>query len=399
MSEPIEICDVCDVFDGPHATPKRTVEGPIYLGIKAISADGFLIPEEFTYLSEEDYKTWTKRVIPQENDIVFSYEATLGRYVLIPKGFYGCLGRRLAIIRAKNDKVNIKWLYYYFKSPEWSAFIRNHQVSGSTVDRISIDDFPFYTINLPERNKQDAIVGVLSSIDQKIQLNSRIVAELEAMAKTIYDYWFVQFDFPDENGKPYRSSGGKMEWNKQLKREMPEGWLSCKIGDLLAKVPNSTRIQSTEYLKRGSIPVIDQSDTFIAGYTEELGSIIPSKNGSIIFGDHTRVVKYIDFDFARGADGTQVLISNNVRMPQLLFYYTILKIDLSNYGYARHFKFLKETDVIVPSEYVANHFNDIVTTFHNIITNKVFENIELARLRDWLLPMLMNGQVVVKNKL
>lgn len=396
MSEPVQICEVCDVFDGPHATPKRTSNGPIYLGIKAISEDGFLIPEEFTYLSEEDYKIWTKRVTPQENDIVFSYEATLGRYALIPKEFYGCLGRRLAVIRAKNEKVNIRWLYYYFKSPEWTTFIRNHRVSGSTVDRISIDDFPNYTIKLPKRKEQDAIIKVLLSIDKKIQLNNCVITELENMAKTIYDFWFVQFDFPNAEGKPYRLSGGEMEWNEKLKRKIPEGWSSCKIGDLLAKVPNTTRIQSTEYLDSGSIPVVDQSNAFIAGYTENHSSIIPSKNGTIIFGDHTRIVKYVGFDFARGADGTQVIVSNSKRVPQILFYYTILKIDLSNHGYARHFKFLKETDIIVPCEHVAKTFSSIVSPFHEMITKKVFENIELAKLREWLLPMLMNGQIRVE---
>jgi len=90
-------------------------------------------------------------VIGEKDDMVFSYEATLGRYAMIPEGFYGCLGRRLAIIRAKSDALNIHWLYYYFRSPAWNAFIRNNTVVGSTVNRISIDDFPSYEIPLPDR--------------------------------------------------------------------------------------------------------------------------------------------------------------------------------------------------------------------------------------------------------
>lgn len=236
MSNTIEIREVCDVFDGPHATPKKTATGPIYLGIDAITADCRLNPLEYNYLSEKDYKIWTKRVIPVENDIVFSYEATLGRYAMIPADFYGCLGRRLALIRVKDNRINPTWLYYYFMSPEWKVFIANHTVKGSTVDRISVEAFPSYKIPLIERQKQNDIVKILKSIDDKIENNKRICSELETMAKTIYDYWFVQFDFPDENGKPYRTSGGEMVWNEQLKREIPKGWNVTNIGNLTTVV-------------------------------------------------------------------------------------------------------------------------------------------------------------------
>ena len=179
MNELITIGEVCNVFDGPHATPKKTKTGPVYLGIDAVTNDGRLNPQEYAHLSEEDYKIWTRRVTPQKDDIVFSYEATLGRYAMIPDGFYGCLGRRLAIVRAKDSRVNPRWLYYYFLSPEWSIFIENHTVKGSTVNRISVDDFPTYKIPLPGRKMQNDVVEVLSAIDYKIETNSRICAELE----------------------------------------------------------------------------------------------------------------------------------------------------------------------------------------------------------------------------
>ena len=228
----VRIGDICQVFDGPHATPTKITEGPVYLGIDAITEDGRLNPAEYNHLSEADYKIWTKRVTPQKNDIVFSYEATLGRYAMIPDGFYGCLGRRLAIVRAKDDRVNPKWLYYYFLSPEWKVFVANHTVKGSTVDRISVEDFPGYPIPLPKRNEQDDVVEVLSRIDARIDTNTCICNELEAMAKTLYDYWFTQFDFPDAEGKPYRFSGGEMNWNDQLKREIPKGWTVGQLSDI-----------------------------------------------------------------------------------------------------------------------------------------------------------------------
>jgi len=176
----IKIKDVCDIYDGPHATPQKTVAGPVYLGIDAITEDGRFNESEFAHLSPEDYLKWTKRVIPVEGDIVFSYEATLGRYAIIPEGFYGCLGRRLALIRNKSDQLNTKWLFYYFQSPEWKAFIQRNIVKGSTVNRISIEDFPDYTIPVVPKKRQDHIAFILNAIDQKISLNIKINDNLAA---------------------------------------------------------------------------------------------------------------------------------------------------------------------------------------------------------------------------
>ena len=179
----VRIGDIATVFDGPHATPKKIAEGPIYLGLDGITDDGRFNPSGFAHLSEDDYVIWTRRVTPQEDDIVFSYEATLGRYVLIPKDFYGCLGRRLGIVRCDKAKVNPRWLYYFFLSPEWTHFTQSHKVRGSTVDRLSVDDFPGYEIPLPSLEEQNRAVDAIFPVDQKIDLNTRLCAELECMAR------------------------------------------------------------------------------------------------------------------------------------------------------------------------------------------------------------------------
>lgn len=289
-----------------------------------------------------------------------------------------------------------KYLAFYLRGYLFRKAVTNNAFMTLRAS-FNEDIFSFLYLYLPPYEEQVKIGDLLYRMEQKIQLNKRIIAELEAMAKTIYDYWFVQFDFPNATGKPYRSSGGKMVWNEKLKREIPKGWKPCLIDDLLDKTPNTKRIQSSDYLLEGSIPVIDQSTYLIAGYTDEASALIKTTNGAIVFGDHTRIVKFIGFDFARGADGTQVLISNNTNnMPQLLFYYSILKIDLSNYGYARHFKFLKDSLIVLPDEEVAQQFNEKVEPLHKMISHIIFQNLELTKLRDWLLPMLINGQVSVE---
>ena len=228
-------------------------------------------------------------------------------------------------------------------------------------------------------------------------ISSNINDYLEEMAKTIYDYWFVQFNFPNKNGTPYKASGGNLFYNMLLKKEIPSNWAVDTIGNLLSKVPNSTKIPSTAYCENGLIPVIDQSSNFIAGYTNDETSILVNPNGYIIFGDHTRVVKYVRFPFARGADGTQIIDSNNNNMPNELFHQVIKSIDLSNYGYARHFKYLKDTVIAIPPTDLAYAYTEKVSRWYKIQASLIKENMVLCQLRDWLLPMLMNGQATIED--
>jgi type I restriction enzyme S subunit len=217
----------------------------------------------------------------------------------------------------------------------------------------------------------------------------------------------VQFDFPfdfaqdkpaDDNSKPldikpYKSGGGKMVWNKELKREIPEGWDPDLIENILEKENKTPKVPSSEYELEGEIPIIDQSTDFICGYTNQENARIRTSSPRIVFGDHTRILKLINFDFARGADGTQVLLSNNSRVPQHYFYQSLLMIDLSNYGYARHFKFLKDSKIIQPDLKTSQSFERQADSWYKSIKQNIFENKQLSSLRDWLLPMLMNGQV------
>jgi type I restriction enzyme S subunit len=289
---------------------------------------------------------------------------------------------------------NTYFVHYLF------TFIRQriqNSIQGSIQDNINIDYLEKLELRIPDLPTQQKIAAVLSALDDKIELNNKINAELEAMAKTLYDYWFIQFEFPNAEGKPYKSSGGSMEYNHILKREIPKGWEVKKIGELLKKNDSNLKLSAKEYASKGKFPVIDQSTDFIAGFTdcEDYKISINKNDPAIIFGDHTRILKLINFDFVRGADGTQVLFTNSDKMPQYLFYHSLLKIDLSNYGYARHFKFLKDKFIIVPDEDLANRFNKVVKSIFDKVLSNQLQNQELAELRDWLLPMLMNGQVKV----
>ena len=306
-----------------------------------------------------------------------------------------CFPDSIVGFNANPEKSSELFVYYFF---EYIKKEIQKSASGSIQDNINIDYLSKMRIKVPEKKYQDKIVELLSSIDKKILLNNQINQELEAMAKTLYDYWFVQFDFPDQNGKPYKSSGGKMVYNTELKREIPEEWGVESVGNLLDKVTKSEKIENNSIEFVGRIPVIDQSQKYIAGFTNNENALLQPQNGHVIFGDHTRVVKYINFDYARGADGTQVLISNNENISNVLLYHMIEDFDLSNYGYARHFKFLKEKIVIVSDKEVSSKFETQANVIYEKIKNNIFENLELTQLRDWLLPMLMDGQVKVEKR-
>lgn len=295
--------------------------------------------------------------------------------------------------RAKSG-INPKFLYYaLFRDDFFDHVMRGSK--GTKMPRGDKNQIMGFLVPDYAPKTQQKIAAVLSALDAKIECNNRINAELEVMAKTLYDYWFVQFNFPDHNGQPYKSSGGKMVYNSTLKREIPAGWESVLVGDVLSKVSNSKKVPNKEILIKGKLPVIDQSMDYIGGFTDDENARLRVESAHIVFGDHTRILKLINFDYARGADGTQVLISKIENIPAHLFFQMLSKIDLSSYGYARHFKFLKESLIILPNKDIARKYEAVAKGIYRKIKHGIFENQHLSQLRDWLLPMLMNGQVTV----
>lgn len=385
---------VCkQIVDCPHESPEWLQEGITVIRNFNL-VDGQLDLSDRYCVDEETYEKRIKRAVPSDGDIIFSREAPIGNCAIIPPNTKCCLGQRLVLLRVDIDVCSSEYLLAALQSQYVKQQIEQVSKSGSIVSNFNISDLK--ELIIPVVSQQETVSNISATLNRKVRTNKEIIDSLEAMAKSLYIYWFVQFDFPDENGKPYRTSGGEMVWNEQLKREIPKGWEVSTVGKTIDKIPNTARIPSSEYLRDGLIPVIDQSSDFIAGYTNNPDSVLESKSGYIVFGDHTRIVKYIRFPFARGADGTQVLKSNNPCIPEELFYQMIKSIDLSNYGYARHFKFLKDTLIIIPEKKISGKFAEITKPIYEKQAKLVFENIELSKLRDWLLPMLMNGQARVE---
>ena len=253
------------------------------------------------------------------------------------------------------------------------------------ADLKSIVDLDLPCPPLPVQRK---IAAILSAYDDLIENNLRRIKILEAMAQNLYREWFVKFRFPGHQNVRFVDS--------PLGR-IPEGWGVKKVGEILSKVQRGQKVQKRDYKTKGLIPVVDQGREFIGGYTDDTKFIIYDELPLIVFGDHTRILKFIDFPFACGADGTQLLKSNDERMPITLFYYSLLSIELSDFAYARHFKFLKEAPNILPITSIAVLFDQFVSTLRCQISSLLKRNTSLRRTRDLLLPKLISGEVDVSE--
>lgn len=207
------------LYDGPHATPPVSNSGAVFLGISNITPDGHIDYSDIRYINEIDLPKWTKRVTPKGGDIVFSYEATLNLYAIIPEGFWGCLGRRMALIRPDESKALGKYLYYYFYSDEWRATIAENTIAGSTVDRIPIAKFPEFPITLPDLSVQKKIADTLSVYDDLIENNQKQIKLLEEAAQRLYKEWFVDLRFPGYE-------------NMEFVDGVPKGWKKEKLVDI-----------------------------------------------------------------------------------------------------------------------------------------------------------------------
>lgn len=370
MNKMVKLGDLVE-FQRGYDLPKNNAKGGKY---PVVTSNGIMV-------YHDEYKSG--------KSIVIGRSGTVGNPQLIDENFWPH-NTTLYVKDFKNN--NIEYIYYLLLNMDIGKM-----KSGSNIPTLNRNHLhPLNIFAETNINDQRRIARVLKVIDNKIENNNKINVELESMSKTIYDYWFLQFEFPNEEGKPYKSSGGKMVWNEELKKEIPEGWEVKRLNDVLGKVPKTKKYLSSEYKETGKYPIIDQSKKYICGYTNEEEGLLKIDN-AIIFGDHTKEVKYVNFPFARGADGTQILFSKDERLSNYILYLQICQMDLVNQGYSRYFKFLKDKNVIIPLKIINDSFMRFVSELTFKIRNNLMENQELISFRNFLLPLLMNGQVGFKN--
>ena len=433
-----------NVFDGTHDSPKFLDNGYLLVTSKNI-ANRELDLTGANFISEEDYNKINERSKVHQWDIFFSMIGTVGNVFLQTEKEVNYAIKNMGVFSCENED-KAKWLYYYLQSPYFKKLM-NSLLSGAVQKFVPLGFLRSIDIPKYDDNKK-AIVKFLSSLDDKIALNNRINAKLEQMAKRLYDHWFVQFDFPvschselvseshseemlnqvqhDECAKPYKSTGGKMDWNEELKREIPEGWEVKKLGTFFTTnrgVSYSTKtisgdkgipmINLASFSPDGSYK-IDGIKTYTGEYTNE--KVLKPFDLVMCNTQQTAI------DFSKDIIGKALLVPDifegditsshhvntlKTQNEKLKFYlYRLFNTDyfhayISHYASGTNimgldFAGVENYSAVIPSKEVLSKFADFTLNIEKMKSEIILQNKKLISLRDRLLPLLMNGQVEVK---
>ncbi|MBN1461078.1 MAG: restriction endonuclease subunit S [Armatimonadetes bacterium] len=402
-----EIGSVCvGIWDGPHATPKPSADGPVYLGIGNITEDGALDLSEVRHIAEDDWPEWTKSVTPQPGDIVFTCEATLNRYAMIPDGFRGCLGRRTALIRVDPELADRRYVFYQFFGAEWRDVISNSTLSGSTVDRIPIARFPSFQIRMPPLQIQRKIASILSAYDDLIENNLRRIKILEEMAQSLYKEWFVDFRFPGhESVKMVDSPLGMI----------PEGWTVRALTDVVDLDPMTPADpeQSKPYVPMSGLStnslLVEPAET----RTGKAGSRF--RNGDTLFAritpclenGKTGMVQFLPSAEAVALGSTEFIVMRPIRVSTEFVYLTARRDDLRDHAKASmsgasgrqrvDIRCFDEFLLAEPPLPVLRLFDDLVKPMFGLVRILANANNKLRQTRDLLLPKLISGEIDVSD--
>lgn len=417
MKDKIPASKYCiKIFDGTHETPK-----PVERGFPLVTSKNIIggkLNLEITYnISDADYKSVQKRSAVSKWDVLFSMIGSVGEIYLEKNDIIPYAIKNIGVFSC-GDEYKAKWLYYYLQTPEVRKFIANY-LNGAVQKFLPLGALRSFPVKDYHENKK-TLIDFLQSLDSKIEINNRINSELVAMAKTLYDYWFIQFDFPDKNGKPYKSSRGKMVWSEELKREIPEGWgvenieKCCSIIDCLHSkkskyifendryyllqlenikddglldLTNKYFVTKNEYEKWTTRIEVIEDDILITNAgrvaaTAQVPSGVVSGIGRNITAIRPKTINptYLFLAF-RGADMKRQIKWNT---------------DSGAFFSSLNVKGIKKLFIVRPPDGIEDKFEKIVKSLRQKRERNNSENQTLSSLRDWLLPMLMNGQVKVE---
>jgi type I restriction enzyme S subunit len=379
--------------------------------------------ENIRYVSEETHQTWFRAHL-QPEDILFVNKGTPGRVCMVPDPVSFCAAQDMIGLRADRSKVYPRYLFAFLRSDWVKEKIRNYHV-GLAIPHFKKQDLDSITVPKRSDAEQKVIGDLYFLLSEMVELNQRINAELEGMAKLLYDYWFVQFDFPLSaaqatalgkphlTGHPYRASGGKMIYNESLKRDIPEGWQGGNILAVSDIGGGATPSKKAPEFWGGDVPFFTPTDAksepFCLDTEDHLSRLGLSNKATRLYPKGTLFIT------ARGSVGKAMIISKEMAMNQscyalcpnegvgsaFLYFHTL---SLMNHLRAKSSgsvfdsivtNDLNFTPAVVPKSEQLAAFNQIAEPMFKSILTHQQQNQELTQLRDWLLPMLMNGQVTV----
>lgn len=417
MSKVVKIGDIASLKTGPFGTQfsakEYTSEGIPVINVKNIGY-GQVLENELDYILESTRDRLSEHIL-KTGDIVFGRKGSVDRHAYISENYNGWVQGSDCIRLRFQEDVNTRYISHYLKLDHVKKQI-NHASIGSTMASLNTDILKNIKIILPELSVQNSIESALSSLESKVDVNSKICFELEAMAKAIYDYWFVQFDFPDENGKPYRTSGGEMVWNEQLKREIPKGWEATRLGNIcdfrnginydkdvegdqeyriinVRNISSASLLLNESELDKINLPSV-QADKYLLSSDD----IVIARSGTP---GATRLLWKINEPTI--FCGFIICSTPHEALHKIYLTYCLKRLEgtsatktggsiLQNVSQDT----LKNLFVLIPDREVLRQFNAVISLILEKFHSNIDENNELTKLRDWLLPMLMNGQAWVE---
>ena len=359
-------------------------------------------------ITEKGFNSCSTQMIPAYN-ILMSSRAPIG--LLAINKCECCTNQGFKNIVVDKEKCNVDYLYYYLK-----YHIKEIEAlgTGTTFKEVSKAPLQQYEISLPSLEEQNSIASILADLDAKIALNRQINDNLEAMAKQLYDYWFVQFDFPNEEGKPYKSSGGKMVWNDKLKREIPEGWYCGTLLDI-AQYTNGLACQKFRPTDQNKLPVIKIKEMHdgISSDTEFVKADIPESvrvyDGDVLF-SWSASLEVMLWAYGNGGLNQHIFkVTSKNGYPRSFYFYQLIDYigNFKRMAEARKTTMghitqdhLKQSTIALPSDIdIVNKLEERISPIFDAIVNNSQEIMNLTKQRDELLPLLMNGQVSVNYHL
>lgn len=414
-----QLCEL--IIDCPHETPEWLPNG-IFVVRNYNIIDGRIIEKGASYVDEQTYQKRIRRAIPLPGDLIISREAPMGTVGIIPEGMRCCLGQRVVLLRANPEICDNRYLLYALQSPFVQAQINQVNKTGSIVSNLGISTLKELRIPYMSLSAQKKISNALGLLDLKIIQNELIDENLSQLSKTVFDYWFTQFDFPDENGKPYRSSGGKMKWDDQIEVYIPQGWNTCKLRECVS-VSRGISYAGSDIVSRNGKPLIslasidknrnyrpDQLKFYSGTYSDDsiahpfdlllactdmtqqadiIGSpiVVPETSNEFIF----------TMDLAKITSTQQALDNSYLYMTlRTEWYHNYIKWFASGTN-VKHLDISGILDywIVLPPETLQKKFKEVLLSGVKIINACLSENEHLRNFRDWLLPMFINGQATL----
>ena len=406
-----------DIASGISSSKSQAGHGSPFVSFSTVFNNYFL-PNEFPDLMDTSEKEQEIYSI-KEGDILLTRtsetinELAMSCVVLknYPKTTFSGFTKRLRPKPGTEEIVYHKYFGFYLRSYLFRKAVTNHSIM-TLRSSFNEEIYSFLKIYLPEYEEQVKIGDFLYSIYQKIQINNDLNAELEKLAKTLYNYWFVQFDFPNDNGKPYRASGGKMEYSEVLKREIPKGWRAATLNEIIYE---NKQIISDENKKEDMLGLdlsIIPSNSFCLDQCGKASDFDSNrfilKKYDLLFGSIRPYLRKAGFSSFDGVVNGSVLNfrckDNNIfsfalctLTSEAMFKYAITRSS----GNGTRMPTINATELLehmlIYDEQIIAKFEKCLSPYWKIIVSNINQNFELIKLRDLLLPLLMNGQVKIKD--